>query len=118
MHWTTPPNEYFKLLDDPALEIPEAHIQKVCKPAHGKCTCRYIALTVFSGQARTKDTPLKSHIVCAKNTPLKVFFDKEVSENPNWVSKGNNCDGFSYGKKNQEEDSKDSKKNDPSSAQN
>jgi hypothetical protein len=116
MHWNIPSGKYSKLLDDPALEIPVSHLQKVCKPAQGKHTCRYIALTAFSGQSRTEDTPLISHIVCVKNTPLKVLYDKEVSDNPNWLSKGNNCDGFCYGKKKQEscEDSKDSKENDSS----
>ena len=69
-----------KYLNDKSLKIIESHLNKVCLIGKGKKACRYIALTT-------------SGYVCVKNTPLKMFIDKEIV-NSKWRAIGDNCDGF------------------------
>ena len=89
-----------KYLTDKSLNIVQSHLNKVCKYQSGESACRYIALTATNG------------FVCVKNTPLGTYVDIEVKNNPKWLAKGNNCDGFGdYAKKESGQENRDNPNN-------
>ena len=81
MKWNIP-GDFNKYLTDKSLKIVDSHLRKVCKRSEGPIACRYLACTVSNG------------FVCVKNTPLKVYVDREANGNPKWKAKGDNCDGL------------------------
>ena len=85
MKWDIP-GDFNKYLTDKSLKIADSHLRKVCKRSEGPIACRYLACTVSNG------------FVCVKNTPLKVYVDREANGNPKWKAKGDNCDGLTHGK--------------------
>ncbi|MEK0337397.1 MAG: hypothetical protein QQN41_08190 [Nitrosopumilus sp.] len=73
-------NIIIKFLIDKRRQIPQAHLETVCKMEKGSQTCRYISLTEIG-------------YVCAKKTPMKPILDKLVIQEQ-LGSKGDNCDGM------------------------
>lgn len=86
-------NNFSYYLNNVQLKIVDSHRSKVCRYGQGASACRYLA----------RNPKINIGYVCVKNTPFKPIVDKEVMNNPNWVARSDNCDGFTTNEENKQE---------------